>query len=71
MLGEAALIPSYELLKNQSHSTNARIHAASAVAVLVIPQLQEGAYGYTGARQLLGDRLTTSHVLDKIGRAHV
>ncbi len=42
----------------------ARIHAASAVAVLVIPQLQEGAYGYTGARQLLGDRLTTSHVLD-------
>ena len=42
----------------------ARIHAASAVAVLVIPQLQEGAYGYTGARQLLGERLTTSHVLD-------
>ena len=42
----------------------ARIHAASAVAVLVIPQLQEGAYGHAGARQLLGDRLTTSHVLD-------
>ncbi len=42
----------------------ARIHAASAVAVLVIPQLQEGAYGYSGARQLLGERLTTSHVLD-------
>ncbi|MBL8419020.1 MAG: hypothetical protein JNK92_00125 [Dechloromonas sp.] len=41
-----------------------RIRAASAVAVLVIPQLQEGAYGYSGARQLLGDRLTTSHVLD-------
>lgn len=42
----------------------ARIHAASRVAVLVIPQLQEGAYGYSGARQLLGDRLTTNHVLD-------
>ena len=42
----------------------ARIRAASAVAVLVIPQLQEGAYGYVGARQLLGDQLTTSHVLD-------
>ena len=42
----------------------ARIHAASGVAVLVIPQLQEGAYGYVGARQLLGERLTTSHVLD-------
>ena len=42
----------------------ARIRAASAVAVLVIPQLQEGAYGYSGARQLLGDQLTTSHVLD-------
>jgi hypothetical protein len=41
-----------------------RIHAASAVSVLVIPQLQEGAYGYYGARQLLGDGLTTNHVLD-------
>jgi hypothetical protein len=42
----------------------ARIETASNVAVLVIPQLQEGAYGYYGARQLLGDRLSTSHVLD-------
>jgi len=42
----------------------ARLHAASEVAVLVIPQNQEGAYGYRGARQLLGERLTTSHVLD-------
>ena len=42
----------------------ALIHAASGVSVLVIPQLQEGAYGYYGARQLLGDRLTTNHVLD-------
>ncbi|WP_265949041.1 hypothetical protein [Dechloromonas sp. A34] len=41
-----------------------RIQAASGTAVLVIPQLQEGAYGYFGARQLLGERLTTSHVLD-------
>ena len=42
----------------------ARIETASNVAILVIPLLQEGAYGYFGARQLLGDRLTTSHVLD-------
>ena len=42
----------------------ARINAGSGVAVLVIPQLQEGAYGYHGARQLLGDKLRTSHVLD-------
>jgi hypothetical protein len=42
----------------------ATIRKASGVAVLVIPQRQEGAYGYKGARQLLGDRLTTSYVLD-------
>lgn len=42
----------------------ARLRVASDVAVLVIPQVQEGAYGYRGARQLLGERLTTSHVLD-------
>ena len=41
-----------------------RIHAATGVAVLVIPQAQEGAYGYLGARQLLGAALETSHVLD-------
>lgn len=40
------------------------IRSASGVAVLVIPQRQEGAYGYLGARQLLGKRLTTSHILD-------
>jgi hypothetical protein len=40
------------------------IRAASGVAVLVIPQRQEGVYGYQGARQLLGDSLTTSHILD-------
>lgn len=32
MMGEAALIPSYELLKNQLHGANARIHAASTIA---------------------------------------
>lgn len=42
----------------------ARIRAGSGAAVLVIPQLQEGAYGYFGARQLLGEKLNTSHVLD-------
>lgn len=41
-----------------------RIKAASGVVVLIIPQQQEGAYGYAGARQLLGDRLQGSHVLD-------
>ena len=40
------------------------IRSASGVAVLVIPQRQEGAYGYLGARHLLGNRLTTSHILD-------
>ena len=40
------------------------LRVASETAVLVIPQVQEGSYGYRGARQLLGERLTTSHVLD-------
>ncbi|MBS1144914.1 MAG: hypothetical protein H6R14_2320 [Proteobacteria bacterium] len=40
------------------------VREASGVAVLVIPQRQEGAYGYLGARQLLGERLATSHILD-------
>lgn len=40
------------------------IHSATGVAVLVIPQQQEGAYGYFGSRQVLGRRLTTTHVLD-------
>lgn len=42
----------------------ARIHKSSGVGVLVISPLQESAYGYFGARQLLGNGLTTSHVLD-------
>lgn len=41
-----------------------RLWSASGVAVLVIPQGQEGAYGYFGARQLLGPALESSHVLD-------
>ena len=41
-----------------------QIQAATGVAVLVIPQHAEGAYGYFGARQLLGSRFATSHVLD-------
>ena len=45
-------------------SNLASIHAVTGVAVLVIPQEVEGSYGYVGARQLLGSRLATSHVLD-------
>ena len=41
-----------------------RIKAATGVAVIVVPQSVEGSYGYRGAQQLLGNRLTTSHVLD-------
>lgn len=44
--------------------TLARIETASHTAVLVIPQAQEGAYGYFGAQRLLGERLTTTHILD-------
>lgn len=40
------------------------IRSATGVAMLVIPQRQEGAYGYLGARQLLGSRLNTTHILD-------
>jgi hypothetical protein len=45
-------------------SNLASIKAATGVAVLVIPQNVEGGYGFFGARQLLGSRLTTSHILD-------
>lgn len=41
-----------------------RIRDESGVAVLVVPQAREGSYGYVGARQRLGERLTTSHILD-------
>lgn len=42
----------------------AQIRASSGVAVLVLSPEQEGRYAYQGSRRLLGDRLTTSHVLD-------
>lgn len=42
----------------------AQIAANSGVSVLVIPQTIEGRYGYRGAQQLLGKRLSTSHILD-------
>lgn len=42
----------------------ATIAAASGVAVLVVPQAGEGRYGYVGARLALGERLSTSHILD-------
>lgn len=48
----------------QLAETLARIRDESGVAVLVIPQSREGAYGYIGAKQLLGERLTSNHVLD-------
>lgn len=50
--------------RNRLATTLARIHAESGVAVIVLPQHAEGAYGYTGARQALGPGLQTSHVLD-------
>ncbi len=42
----------------------ARLQADTLVPVLVLPQAVEGAYAYASARQVLGPRLTTSHVLD-------
>lgn len=42
----------------------ARIRADSGVAVLVVPQRMEGAYAHAAARQRLGAKLTSSHVLD-------
>lgn len=42
----------------------AHIRQESGVAILVIPQLQEGAYGYGGAQRRLGEKLRTSHILD-------
>lgn len=51
-------------IPTQTVSALAQIHAASGVALLVIPQTIEGRYGYTAARQKLGDQLQTSHILD-------
>ena len=44
--------------------TLAELHGRSGVAVFVIPQAVEGAYGYASARALLGDRLKTRYILD-------
>jgi hypothetical protein len=41
-----------------------RLRANTHVAVLVMPQSVEGAYAYASARQVLGQQLATSHVLD-------
>lgn len=40
-----------------------QIHAASGVAVLVVPPAREGAYGFYGARQVLR-QIETTHILD-------
>lgn len=48
----------------QTVSALKQIYADSGVALLVIPQTVEGSYGYTAARQNLGARLQTSHILD-------
>ena len=41
-----------------------QVHAKTGVTILVIPQQQEGAYGFFGSRQVLGAQFTTTHVLD-------
>lgn len=54
------------LEQNPSHLVQMleRVRQESGVAILVIPQLQEGAYGYVGAQRQLGEKLRTSHILD-------
>lgn len=42
----------------------AHIKQESGVAILVIPQHQEGRYGYLGAQRRQGEKLRTSHILD-------
>jgi hypothetical protein len=41
-----------------------QIHSETGVAILIVPQQQEGAYGFFGSRNVLGMQLTTTHVLD-------
>lgn len=41
-----------------------KLHRQSGVAIFVIPQAVEGAYGYVGAQRLLGARLATPYILD-------
>ncbi len=45
-------------------ATLAKLHGDSGVPLLVVPQRQEGRYGYLAARKGLGDGLRTSHILD-------
>jgi hypothetical protein len=40
------------------------IRQATRVPVVIAPQQTEGAYGYFGARRVLGEQLKTDHVLD-------
>ncbi|WP_412480286.1 hypothetical protein [Azonexus sp. IMCC34839] len=48
----------------QTAAILARLRAESGVAVFVVPQLREGAYGYLGSQKQLGERLNSTHVLD-------
>jgi hypothetical protein len=57
----------WQLAAGETAALMARLQADTGVAVLVMPQLAEGAYAYASARDLLGARLTTSHVLDMGG----
>ena len=64
----AAAFSAWRLAWQQSASETtalmARMQADTRVAVLVMPQSVEGAYAYASARDVLGPRLTSSHVLD-------
>jgi len=64
----AAGFSAWRLAWQQSASETAalmaRMQADTRVAVLVMPQSVEGAYAYASARDVLGSRLTSSHVLD-------
>lgn len=59
----------WRLALNQGHAFDVaqslrRIHGESGVALFVIPQSVEGSYAHFAARQQLGSRLVTSHILD-------
>ncbi len=41
-----------------------QIRQATRVPVVIAPQQTEGAYGYFGARRMLGEQLKTDHILD-------
>jgi hypothetical protein len=54
----------WQLAAGETAALMARLQVDTGVAVLVMPQLAEGAYAYASALDLLGPRLTSSHVLD-------